>query len=282
MAPNARKEWKEYQYSVLRYTPRASMHDEEVNIGVIVADRDARMVHRRLIAEEDIEKRNAEGLLPCPVLDALDAAACGDRDGSGNPVAALDRLHAEYGRGRDIMHVEKPRYLHLPTHDHEGAVDWMYETTLAHGRELSEGRKKESMSGVKHPDRGEYWFSSIQYVPDSIRDEAVNVGLAVADKSTGRTIVRYVQGEDREMLGRGRFEGLWHIHPYERMSGVDDIDAYMRGIAKPDISCVQCTEPRAASGYGAEEVAERLYERLVAHAPHHDGGRILPCPRRRA
>lgn len=259
------------------------MHDEEVNIGVIVADHDARTVHRRLIAEEDIKRRNAEGLLPCPVLDALDAAACGNLDGSGNPVAALERLHAEYGRDRgDIMRVTKPRYLHLPTHDHSGAVDWMYETTLTRSRELSEAGRKQSMSGIEHPDNGEYWFSSIQYVPDAIRDEGVNVGLAVANKATGRTIVRYVQGEDREMLGQGRFDGLWHIHPYERKSSVDDTDEYLRGIAKPDISCVQCTEPRAASGRGPEEVADRLYTRLVAHAPHHDGARLSPCPRRRA
>ena len=259
------------------------MYDEKVNIGVIVADRDAHTVHRRLIAKDDIKRRNAEGLLPCPAIGALDAAACGNLDGSGNPVAALERLHAEYGSGRgDMLRVAEPKYLHLTTHDHAGAAQWMYETTLTRSRELSEAGRKQSTSGVEHPDNGEYWFSSIQYVPDAIRDEAVNVGIAVADKSSGRTIVRYVEGEDREELGRGRFTALDHIHPYERRSSVDDVDGYMRGIAEPDLSCVQCTAERTASGRGPEDVVDRLYTRLVAHAPHHDGARLLPRPRRRA
>ena len=282
-ATGARKERREFQYSVLRYTPRATMRNEEVNIGVIVADRSAGRVHRRLIAKDDIERRNAEGLFPCPVLGALDAAACGDSGGgvTGDPVAALNRLHARYGQGQPAMRVTEPRYLHLPTHDHEGAAEWMYQTTLARRREMSEEQRTASMSGAEHPDWGEYWFASIQYVPDTVRDEAVNVGLAVADKASGRTIVRYVEGADREELGRGRFEGLWHIHPYERTSSVDDVDGYMRGIARPDISCVQCTPPRAASGRGAEGLADRLYARLVAHAPHHDGGRMRPLQERR-
>ena len=280
-APDARDEWRQYQYSVLRYMSKASMYNEHVNIGVILADRDAGMVHRRLIARDDIDRRNAEGLLPCPVLGSLDAAACGDRDGSGNPVEALNRLYARYGSGQDILRVTEPKYLHLTALDHAGAAEWMYETTLSRSRELSEEIRKASMSGVEHPDKGEYWFARIQYVPDAFRDEAVNVGLAVADKASGRTIVRYAEGVDRERLGMGRFEGLHHIHPYERTSSVDDIDGYMRGIAKPDISCVQCTPPRTASGRGPEGVVERLHRRLVAHAPHHDGGRLLPRPRRR-
>lgn len=257
------------------------MYNEQVNIGVILADRDAGRIHRRLIERDDIERRNAEGLLPCPVLGALDAAACGDRDGSGNPVGALNRLYARYGNGRDILRVTEPKYLHLTSHDHAGAAEWMYETTLSRSRELSEENRRTSTSGVEHPDKGEYWFAQILYVPDAIRDEAVNVGIAVADKASGRTIVRYAEGADRETLGTGRFEGLHHIHPYARTESVDDIDGYMRGIAKPDISCVQCTPPRTASGYGADGVVERLYRRLVAHAPHHDGGRLLPEERRR-
>ena len=137
------------------------------------------------------------------------------------------------------------------------------------------------MSGAEHPDRGEYWFASIQYVPDAVRDEAVNVGLAVADKASGMTIVRYVEGADREELGRGRFVGLGHLHPYECTSSVDDVDGYMRGIAEPDMSCVHCTPPRTASGRGAEGLADRLYARLVAHAPHHDGGRMRPLQEER-
>ena len=273
---DARSEPREYQYSVIRYTPKATMHDEEVNIGIILADRAAGRIHRRLITEADIKRRNAEGLLPCPAMYALGAAACGDK--SGDPVGALNRLHARYGRGRDVLCVTEPRYLHLPTHDHEGAAEWMYESTLSRARELSEGVKKVSMSGAEHPNAGEYWFASIQYVPDLIRDEAVNVGLALADKTTGRTIVRYAQGADREDLGRGRFEGLGHLHPYEREAGVDDIDAYMRGIAKPDMSCLQCTVPRTASGRRPGQLVERLYARLVAPAPHHDGGRFPPPP----
>ena len=283
----ARAEWREYQYSVLRYTPMAAMRNEEVNIGVIVADRSACRVHRRLISEDDIERRNAEGLLPCPVLDALDVAACGDchrgggGNGSGDPVAALRRLHTMYGSGHPALRVTEPRYLDLSTHDHEGAAEWMYQTTLARGRELSVEQRRISMSGAEHPDRGEYWFASIQYVPDAVRDEAVNVGLAVADKASGMTIVRYVEGADREELGRGRFVGLGHLHPYECTSSVDDVDGYMRGIAEPDMSCVHCTPPRTASGRGAEGLADRLYARLVAHAPHHDGGRMRPLQEER-
>ena len=279
-SPESGGRWRKYHYSVLRYMPKASMHDEQVNIGIILADRDTGMIHRRLIAKEDIARRNAEGLLPCPAIGSLDAAACGHLDGSGNPVAAVERLHGRHGTGGDMLRVPKPKYLHLTALDHEGAAEWLYETILARSRELSEELRKAATSGVEHPSRGEYWFSSIQYVPDAIRDEAVNVGIILADKTSHRTIVRYVHGEDREELGRGRFVALEHIHPYERTSSVDDIDGYMRGIAEPDLSCVQCTAEREASGRSPEGVVDRLYTRLVAHAPHHDGGRLLPGPSR--
>ena len=280
IAGGEREECRKYQYSVLRYTSKASMYDEEVNIGIILADRDAGIVYRHLITKDDIAKRDAEGLLPCPVIGFLDAAACGDRDGSGNPEAALNRLHAEYGHDKDAMRITMPRYLHIPTHDHNGAAQWMYEATLTRNRKVSEEQTKASMSGVRHPDTGEYQFVSIQYVPDALRDEPVNVGLAVSDKSTGRVIVRYVEGADREMLGQERFGG-WIVQPYERVSSVHDIDDFMLNIAKPDISCVQCTPPRTASGRGAEAVLDELYTRLVSPAPHHDGGRLMPRPMRR-
>ena len=159
--PGARAEWREYQYSGAQDTPMATMRGEEVNIGVIVADRSAGRVHRR--------------------------------------------LRAMYGSGHPALRVTEPGYLHLPPHDHEGAAEWMYQATRPRGRELSVDQKRAGMSGAEHPDRGEHWFASIQYVPDAIRDEAVNVGLAVADKASGMTIVRYVEGaKGIDVAPRGR------------------------------------------------------------------------------
>ena len=278
-ADKAETSWKAYPYSVVRLDTNASML-ERVNIGIILADRDEGKVHRRLISADEARQRDAEPLAPCPVAGAIGAAACGD--GSGDPAESLRRLHTQYGGSKEILRVTEPKCLWLEGYDHECAAEWLYETTIRHDRGLTDEHRERGASCKRHPNAGEYTFVVIQYVPDLTRDEAVNVGFALADAVSRRTIVRYASGGDLERLGTGRFAGAVHMPlAYERWSRVEDVDAYLRDIAEPDMSSLRCSEPREAHGSGPGPVLDRLYARLVAHAPHHDGGRLLPQSARR-
>lgn len=290
-------EWHDYTYSVLRYDSPGSRW-EPVNIGIVLGDPDTGIIHRRLMTAGESMQRSAEALAPCPVVNALDPGECGtDGNNSGDPAGRLSALHEKYGaQSTDILRVTEPRALWLPSYDHEGAVAWCYETMVSHGRR---GRRRTAATappsedagkdapcagggaggagaGIADPHKNNYTFVVVQYVPDAVRNEPVNVGVIVADSASGKCIVRYAAGEDLERLGTGRFNGLDFALSYEREARVADADAYLKEIAEPDISSLHCTPPHKASGPGPRQVLDTLYDRIVAPAPHHDGARRHP------
>ena len=272
---NPGEEQRDYTYSVVKYDPPRSRW-ETVNIGIVLADAGTGIVHRRLLTAGESMQRSAEALVPCPAINALDPDECGTggERGGGDPADRLRALHAKYGaRNADILRVTEPRHLWL-SRNHEGAAAWCYETMVSHDRGRGGlDRDAGGAGAAADPHDGKYTFVAVQYVPDAIRDEPVNVGVIVADSASGRSIARYATGSDLERLGTERFSGLDFALSYERETRVDDPAAFLRDIAEPDISCLHCTPPRKASGPSPKLVLDTLYDRIVAPAPHHDGAR---------
>lgn len=293
-------------YSVVRHDPPRSAW-ESVNIGIILADPDTGSVHRRLLTADEAERRSAEAIAPRGSLAGLLEAA-GARGGrTGDPAAALRDLHSRYGNGDDVLRVAEPRALSPPSHAREpaGAAEWLYESLVSPRRHVradggttegaggagEEARPRDRREpaaaaaagdGAAHPaeagDRtageadGRYTFAACQYVPDAARDEPVNFGVAMADSASRAMSIRHARGGELAGLGRHRFDGLWFARSYERRGRVDDVALYMREIAEPDVSSVRCTAPRPVHAGGRpEEALDRLFARLVAPAPRHDG-----------
>lgn len=97
-APQAHAKRRECRYPVPGCTPRAPMRGEGADVGVIAADRSAGRIRRRPMAKDDVEGRNAGGLLPRHVPGALGAAAGSDRR-RGGPWAARGRPRAASAPG---------------------------------------------------------------------------------------------------------------------------------------------------------------------------------------
>lgn len=267
-------EFPDRSYSVARYRPPRSGPDEEVNVGIILADIAAGAMYRRFLSAGEAARRSAECLPARAVADAAKsigaAMSMDDSRGRGGGAAGrLCRLSAMCGRlAAGGTRVTRPRALSLPLHDHDGAAAWCYNTMVSRGRRAASVAASASASTAP----GRYTFAAIQHVPDAARNEPVNVGVAVADSLSQSTIVRYASGTDLDCLGGGRFDGLDVFHSYEGETKVgDNAGPYLRGLAQTSVSCVRFTPPRAAPGDDPKRTLGELYKRLAAPAPHHVG-----------